>query len=75
MELAQEFGVWDYLRDRFIIAGSRSGVQDKLETLADRGVVNLETGVSVGGPEAAVDVISAIKEMRRNREARFAANL
>ncbi|MEU0543395.1 LLM class flavin-dependent oxidoreductase [Nocardia sp. NPDC005978] len=74
VELAQEFGVWEYLLDRFIIAGSRSGVRDQLRLLADRGVTNLETGVSVGGVEAAADLISTADETNWNREDRFAAD-
>ncbi|MGQ4464630.1 LLM class flavin-dependent oxidoreductase [Streptomyces violaceoruber] len=60
IEAAMDLGVWDYLSDRFLIAGSGADVQARIETLQSRGVRKFEIGLSVGGPDGVASVLDLV---------------
>ncbi|MEV0266880.1 LLM class flavin-dependent oxidoreductase [Streptomyces sp. NPDC050617] len=65
IEAAMDLGVWEYLSDRFLIAGTEAEVRSRIEILRSRGVRKFEIGLSVGGSEA---VASALDLVRRINE-------
>ncbi|MEU4802852.1 LLM class flavin-dependent oxidoreductase [Actinosynnema sp. NPDC023587] len=58
---AVEFGVWDYLADRFLVLGTREQVRRRLELLRARGVHRLEVGTGVAGIDGVVPVLDLVR--------------
>ncbi|MGW8375624.1 LLM class flavin-dependent oxidoreductase [Streptomyces sp. ODS28] len=70
LEAAMELGVWDYLRERFLITGTEDEVAGRLRVLRERGVHRLELGLAAGGTDgvlAALDLVRGINAERRQR--------
>jgi 5,10-methylenetetrahydromethanopterin reductase len=63
IEAAVDLGVWDYLSDRFLIAGTEADVQARIETLRSRGVRKFEIGLSVGGPDGVASVLDLVRRI------------
>ncbi|MEU5696677.1 LLM class flavin-dependent oxidoreductase [Actinosynnema sp. NPDC020468] len=61
VESAVELGVWEYLRDRFVVAGTEAEVRDRLRELWARGVRRVEMGTSAGGVEAVLPVLAVAR--------------
>jgi len=59
VEAAKSLGVWEYLADRFLVAGTGSEVVKRLEELSARGVRRLEIGTA-NGLDAAAAVLGLI---------------
>jgi 5,10-methylenetetrahydromethanopterin reductase len=60
IEAAMAFGVWDYLCDRFIIAGTEREVQRRITDLRCRGVHRFNVGLSVGGLQGVSSTLNIV---------------
>ncbi|MBN6050714.1 LLM class flavin-dependent oxidoreductase, partial [Nonomuraea sp. RK-328] len=69
IEKAMDLGVWDYLRERFLIAGTHAEVRSQLEALDSMGVRKFETGPSVRGLEGIRSALDLVKRMNESRGA------
>ncbi|GAA3885235.1 LLM class flavin-dependent oxidoreductase [Saccharothrix violaceirubra] len=58
VDTAIGLGVWDYLCDRFLVAGTPAQVHDRIEALGERGVTRLETSTSVRGVDDLVPILN-----------------
>ncbi|WP_406164066.1 LLM class flavin-dependent oxidoreductase [Streptomyces sp. NBC_00882] len=63
IEAAMDLGVWDYLSDRFLIAGTEAEVRARIETLRSRDVRKFEIGLSVGGPDGVASVLDLVRRI------------
>jgi 5,10-methylenetetrahydromethanopterin reductase len=63
VDCAKKLGVWDYLMDRFLIAGTPEQVQEQIRGLYQRGIRKIETGMQNDGLEEIRSILLAVRQL------------
>jgi len=63
LQTAKDLGVWDYLRERFLICGTAETIGERLQELAKHGVTKFEVSTSVCGADGVLAILQLAREI------------